>query len=139
MRLYEGKNIIKGQNDGFEGRPEQGFIRLTEPIRVNPFALSLVSFRYGQHPHYVTADSDAKCSLTSQPSPGFHPLALLHPISHPPISVFFSIMRPQLFRAAARSLRVPKVTPRTFATTAPRAAEVELTIGTSTPGLVHPG
>jgi NADH dehydrogenase (ubiquinone) Fe-S protein 1 len=48
-------------------------------------------------------------------------------------------MRPQLFRAAARSLRVPKVTLRTFATTAPRAAEVELTIGTSTPGLVHPG
>ncbi|CAI7640064.1 unnamed protein product [Penicillium bialowiezense] len=38
------------------------------------------------------------------------------------------MMRPQLFRAAARSLRAPKVTPRTFATTVPRAAEVELTI-----------
>ncbi|KAJ5833168.1 hypothetical protein N7474_001479 [Penicillium riverlandense] len=37
-------------------------------------------------------------------------------------------MRPQLFRAAARSLRAPKVTPRTFATSTPRAAEVELTI-----------
>lgn len=48
------------------------------------------------------------------------------------------MMRPQLFRAAARSLRVPKVTPRTFATTAPRAAEVELTIGKSHLGLVHP-
>ncbi|KAJ5304621.1 uncharacterized protein N7443_004281 [Penicillium atrosanguineum] len=35
-------------------------------------------------------------------------------------------MRPQLFRAAARSLRVPRA--RAFATTAPRAAEVELTI-----------
>lgn len=40
-----------------------------------------------------------------------------------------SIMRPQLFRAAARSLRVPRARP--FATTAPRAAEVELTIGMS--------
>lgn len=48
------------------------------------------------------------------------------------------MMRPQLFRAAARSLRVPKVTPRTFATTAPRAAEVELTIGKSNIDLVHP-
>lgn len=47
------------------------------------------------------------------------------------------MMRPQLFRAAARSLRVPKVIPRTFATTAPRAAEVELTIGKSNLGLVH--
>ncbi|KAL5335237.1 hypothetical protein BJX70DRAFT_401745 [Aspergillus crustosus] len=38
-------------------------------------------------------------------------------------------MRPQLFRAAARSLRVPKVNSgRTFATTIPRSAEVELTI-----------
>ncbi|KKK16546.1 hypothetical protein P175DRAFT_0458915 [Aspergillus ochraceoroseus IBT 24754] len=38
-------------------------------------------------------------------------------------------MRPQLFRAAARSARVPKVNyPRTFATTIPRSAEVELTI-----------
>ncbi|KAL4801536.1 hypothetical protein BDV18DRAFT_73330 [Aspergillus unguis] len=38
-------------------------------------------------------------------------------------------MRPQLFRAAARSVRVPKVnTARTFATTIPRSAEVELTI-----------
>ncbi|BCR90861.1 putative NADH-ubiquinone oxidoreductase, subunit G [Aspergillus chevalieri] len=39
-------------------------------------------------------------------------------------------MRPQLFRAAARSFRVPKVSsyPRTFATTAPRTAEVEVTI-----------
>ncbi|KAJ5907994.1 NADH-ubiquinone oxidoreductase 78 kDa subunit [Penicillium taxi] len=35
-------------------------------------------------------------------------------------------MRPQLFRAAARSLRVPRT--RAFATTAPRAAEVELTV-----------
>ncbi|KAI9372396.1 hypothetical protein BJX61DRAFT_451414 [Aspergillus egyptiacus] len=39
------------------------------------------------------------------------------------------MMRPQLFRAAARSVRVPKVnTARTFATTIPRSAEVELTI-----------
>ncbi|OJJ44846.1 hypothetical protein ASPZODRAFT_134236 [Penicilliopsis zonata CBS 506.65] len=38
-------------------------------------------------------------------------------------------MRPQMFRAAARSCRVPRVTyPRTFATTTPRTAEVELTI-----------
>ncbi|RDW93216.1 putative NADH-ubiquinone oxidoreductase, subunit G [Aspergillus mulundensis] len=38
-------------------------------------------------------------------------------------------MRPQLFRAAARSVRVSKVnTARTFATTIPRSAEVELTI-----------
>ncbi|OJJ08097.1 hypothetical protein ASPVEDRAFT_143371 [Aspergillus versicolor CBS 583.65] len=38
-------------------------------------------------------------------------------------------MRPQLFRAAARSVRVPKVnTARAFATTIPRSAEVELTI-----------
>ncbi|KAL4949942.1 hypothetical protein BDW69DRAFT_187832 [Aspergillus filifer] len=38
-------------------------------------------------------------------------------------------MRPQLFRAAARSVRVPKVTTaRSFATTVPRSAEVELTI-----------
>ncbi|KAL4938665.1 hypothetical protein BDV06DRAFT_200407 [Aspergillus oleicola] len=38
-------------------------------------------------------------------------------------------MRPQLFRAAARSVRVPKInTARTFATTVPRSAEVELTI-----------
>ncbi|KAE8392736.1 hypothetical protein BDV23DRAFT_181424 [Aspergillus alliaceus] len=38
-------------------------------------------------------------------------------------------MRPQLFRAAARSVRVPKVNNlRSFATTAPRPAEVELTI-----------
>ncbi|KAL4972392.1 hypothetical protein BDW66DRAFT_122941 [Aspergillus desertorum] len=38
-------------------------------------------------------------------------------------------MRPQLFRAAARSGRVPKVnSARTFATTIPRSAEVELTI-----------
>ncbi|EYE95885.1 putative NADH-ubiquinone oxidoreductase, subunit G [Aspergillus ruber CBS 135680] len=39
-------------------------------------------------------------------------------------------MRPQLFRAAARSFRVPNVSsyPRTFATTAPRTAEVEVTI-----------
>ncbi|KAL4866410.1 hypothetical protein BDV12DRAFT_136440 [Aspergillus spectabilis] len=38
-------------------------------------------------------------------------------------------MRPQLFRAAARSIRVPKVNVgRTFATTTPRSAEVELTI-----------
>ncbi|KAJ5176457.1 NADH-ubiquinone oxidoreductase 78 kDa subunit, partial [Penicillium canariense] len=40
--------------------------------------------------------------------------------------VSLAIMRPQLFRAAARSLRVPRA--RAFATTAPRAAEVELTI-----------
>ncbi|OJJ54000.1 hypothetical protein ASPSYDRAFT_161454 [Aspergillus sydowii CBS 593.65] len=38
-------------------------------------------------------------------------------------------MRPQLFRAAARSVRVPNVnTARAFATTIPRSAEVELTI-----------
>ncbi|KAL1997827.1 hypothetical protein VTN02DRAFT_668 [Thermoascus thermophilus] len=38
-------------------------------------------------------------------------------------------MRPQLFRLAARARRVPRVSyPRTLATTAPRAAEVELTI-----------
>ncbi|KAF7168129.1 hypothetical protein CNMCM5623_001243 [Aspergillus felis] len=38
-------------------------------------------------------------------------------------------MRPQLFRAAARSFRVPKFNKhRTFATTTPRSAEVELTI-----------
>ncbi|KAF7593150.1 hypothetical protein BBP40_011863 [Aspergillus hancockii] len=38
-------------------------------------------------------------------------------------------MRPQLFRAAARSVRLPKVNyPRSFATTIPRPAEVELTI-----------
>ncbi|KAE8375879.1 hypothetical protein BDV26DRAFT_266805 [Aspergillus bertholletiae] len=38
-------------------------------------------------------------------------------------------MRPQLFRAAARAVRVPKVNSlRSFATTAPRLAEVELTI-----------
>ncbi|KAL3459876.1 hypothetical protein BJX64DRAFT_264328 [Aspergillus heterothallicus] len=38
-------------------------------------------------------------------------------------------MRPQLFRAAARSIRLPQVNAaRTFATTAPRSAEVELTI-----------
>ncbi|KAL4789380.1 hypothetical protein BDV19DRAFT_26846 [Aspergillus venezuelensis] len=38
-------------------------------------------------------------------------------------------MRPQIFRAAARSVRVPKVTTaRSFATTVPRSAEVELTI-----------
>ncbi|KAL4761693.1 putative NADH-ubiquinone oxidoreductase, subunit G [Aspergillus foveolatus] len=38
-------------------------------------------------------------------------------------------MRPQLFRAAARSVRVLKVnTARTFVTTVPRSAEVELTI-----------
>ncbi|KAE8147950.1 hypothetical protein BDV25DRAFT_159281 [Aspergillus avenaceus] len=38
-------------------------------------------------------------------------------------------MRPQLFRAAARSVRVPKVNfPRPFVTTIPRSAEVELTI-----------
>ncbi|KAL4879996.1 hypothetical protein BJY04DRAFT_192096 [Aspergillus karnatakaensis] len=38
-------------------------------------------------------------------------------------------MRPQLFRAAARSARVSKVNAgRTFATTIPRSAEVELTI-----------
>ncbi|CEN60139.1 hypothetical protein BJX68DRAFT_241683 [Aspergillus pseudodeflectus] len=38
-------------------------------------------------------------------------------------------MRPQLFRAAARSIRLPKVNAaRTFATTIPRSAEVELTI-----------
>ena len=47
------------------------------------------------------------------------------------------MMRPQLFRAAARSLRVPKVTPRTFATTTPRAAEVELTIGMSNINLIY--
>lgn len=39
-------------------------------------------------------------------------------------------MRPQLFRAAARYLRASKVHyPKTFATTTPRAAEVDLTIG----------
>lgn len=39
-------------------------------------------------------------------------------------------MRPQLFRAAARSFRVPKLNKnRTFVTTTPRSAEVELTIG----------
>ncbi|KAG2005169.1 hypothetical protein GB937_009003 [Aspergillus fischeri] len=38
-------------------------------------------------------------------------------------------MRPQFFRAAARSFRVPKLNKhRTFATTTPRSAEVELTI-----------
>ncbi|KAJ0413724.1 hypothetical protein BJY00DRAFT_54331 [Aspergillus carlsbadensis] len=38
-------------------------------------------------------------------------------------------MRPQLFRAAARSVRRPQVNAaRTFATTIPRSAEVELTI-----------
>ncbi|KAL3445518.1 hypothetical protein BJX65DRAFT_309979 [Aspergillus insuetus] len=38
-------------------------------------------------------------------------------------------MRPQLFRAAARSVRLPQVNAaRTFATTIPRSAEVELTI-----------
>ncbi|KAL2802895.1 hypothetical protein BJX63DRAFT_437447 [Aspergillus granulosus] len=38
-------------------------------------------------------------------------------------------MRPQLFRAAARSVRLPQVNAaRTFATTVPRSAEVELTI-----------
>ncbi|GAD99459.1 hypothetical protein PVAR5_8174 [Paecilomyces variotii No. 5] len=38
-------------------------------------------------------------------------------------------MRPQLLRAAARSRRVPRINyPRTFASTTPRAAEVELTI-----------
>ncbi|BCS27502.1 putative NADH-ubiquinone oxidoreductase, subunit G [Aspergillus puulaauensis] len=38
-------------------------------------------------------------------------------------------MRPQLFRAAARSVRVPKANAaRAFATTIPRSAEVELTI-----------
>ncbi|OXV08740.1 hypothetical protein Egran_03499 [Elaphomyces granulatus] len=37
-------------------------------------------------------------------------------------------MRPQLLRAAARSKRIPRVNPRTFASTAPRGAEVELTI-----------
>ncbi|KAJ6164335.1 hypothetical protein N7470_003007 [Penicillium chermesinum] len=36
------------------------------------------------------------------------------------------MLRPQLFRAAARSFRVPRARP--FATTPPRAAEVELTI-----------
>jgi hypothetical protein len=46
---------LRGKTNGFDRRPEQGFIRLTEPIRVNPFVLTLVSFRYGQHPHYVTA------------------------------------------------------------------------------------
>ncbi|KAJ9258685.1 hypothetical protein DTO207G8_1388 [Paecilomyces variotii] len=38
-------------------------------------------------------------------------------------------MRPQLLRAAARSRRVPRINyPRTFASTTPRAAEVEITI-----------
>lgn len=46
-------------------------------------------------------------------------------------------MRPQLFRAAARSLRAPNVIPRTFATTVPRTAEVELTIGMSNLGHPH--
>lgn len=41
-------------------------------------------------------------------------------------------MRPQLFRAAARYLRASKVHyPKTFVTTTPRAAEVDLTIGVS--------
>lgn len=41
-------------------------------------------------------------------------------------------MRPQLFSAAARYLRASKVHyPKTFATTARRAGEVELTIGMS--------
>ncbi|KAM0111909.1 ndufs1 NADH-ubiquinone oxidoreductase subunit [Aspergillus fumigatus] len=41
-------------------------------------------------------------------------------------------MRPQLFRAAARSFRVPKLNKnRTFVTTTPRSAEVELTIAGS--------
>ncbi|KAJ5134092.1 NADH-ubiquinone oxidoreductase 78 kDa subunit, partial [Penicillium atrosanguineum] len=62
------------------------------------------------------------------PSPLTYPLFQPHlPISPSlPSSTVATIMRPQLFRAAARSLRVPRA--RAFATTAPRAAEVELTI-----------
>lgn len=68
----------------------------------------------------------------------FLPANLL-PFSSIPLSFLSSFlclssftMRPQLFRAAARSFRVPMVSyPRTFATTAPRTAEVELTVGMS--------
>lgn len=66
-------------------------------------------------------------------------LPTFSPFSSIPLSFLSSFlclssftMRPQLFRAAARSFRVPMVSyPRTFATTAPRTAEVELTVGMS--------
>jgi ferredoxin len=65
--------------------------------------------------------------------PRFSPfLLLLAIVPFPPfllLSVYLHTMRPQLFRAAARSIRVPKGNyPRAFATTTPRSAEVELTI-----------
>lgn len=61
---------------------------------------------------------------------------LIHSSLSPIIPFLFPIlkiprsMRPQLFRAAGRAVRVPKVNYlRSFATTTPRLAEVELTIG----------
>lgn len=79
-----------------------------------------------------TQNSSSSCSFL---------LVNLLPFSSIPLSFLPSFlclssftMRPQLFRAAARSFRVPMVSyPRTFATTAPRTAEVELTVGMSMP------
>lgn len=63
--------------------------------------------------------------LLSTSSTPHHPPSILFP----PPALFFT-MRAQLLRSAARSRRVPRVNcSRTFATTVPRAAEVELTIG----------
>ncbi|KAL2832234.1 hypothetical protein BJY01DRAFT_226143 [Aspergillus pseudoustus] len=84
-------------------------------------------------------ESKRQSALTESyqlPPPELHDRRFaLPPVLYPflPLVLSFAFfphnMRPQLFRAAARSVRLPQVNAaRTFATTIPRSAEVELTI-----------
>lgn len=102
-----------------KGRPDHSLIR--PPI---PLANQITVIARWSAPPKFDSEQAAPSPICVQPP-------LIHLISQPPPLIHsLSIMRPQLFRAAARSLRLPRARP--FATTTPRAAEVELTIGAFT-------
>lgn len=103
---------------------------LAEPIRSRQFASDgLVSSKNPSKPEVLFKHLPRFPARRLIPHHSISLLSGSH-ISLPSPRLLFS-MRPQLYRAAARSLRVPKVNnyPRTFVSTTPRSAEVELTIG----------
>lgn len=127
-------SMPRKQDKGF-GSDEE-IHRAPEPIRRRQFASDAraggLQVARIQTPKVLklTERYQLSSSCTSAVAP--HRTLSLYLFSSLLLCISFHSMRPQLFRAAARSVRVPKATAtRAFATTIPRSAEVELTIGTS--------
>lgn len=115
-----------GSDEGISRAPSQsggGNLRVTprtRTARIQPYTKSALTERH----QFLTKLHIGRLSPSA-----FLFIFFLFSLTSP-LASFVHSMRPQLFRAAARSVRVPKVnTARAFATTIPRSAEVELTIG----------